>query len=84
VEAGGLEVFLCLGCQGGRGDDGSWLAVMVDDVDAVHKQCVAGGLEVTFPPTDMPWNMREMHLRHPDGHMFRVGTSLEEGEDETS
>jgi hypothetical protein len=24
--------------------------------------CVAAGLEVTFPPTDMPWNVREMHL----------------------
>jgi hypothetical protein len=24
-------------------------------VDEMHKQCVAAGLEVTFPPTDMPW-----------------------------
>jgi len=34
-------------------------------------------LEVTFPPTDMPWNVREMHLRHPDGHVFRVGRGFE-------
>ena len=27
-------------------------------------------------PTDMSWGVREMHVRHPDGHVFRVGTSL--------
>jgi uncharacterized glyoxalase superfamily protein PhnB len=54
-----------------------WMSVWVDDVDEMHKQCVAAGLEVTFPPTDMPWNVREMHLRHPDGHVFRVGRGFE-------
>ena len=24
------------------------------------------GLEVTWPPTDMPWGVREMHVRHSD------------------
>jgi len=47
------------------------------DADEMHKHCVAAGLEVTFPPTDMPWNVREMHLRHPDGHVFRVGRGFE-------
>jgi hypothetical protein len=87
------EIFLCQGAQGGRGrgsntstfgewadeqaDKGVWMSVFVDDVDAVHRQCVAAGLEVTWPPTNMPWNVREMHLRHPDGHVFRVGTGIE-------
>ena len=86
-------IFLCQGAQGGRGrgtntttfqrdgdeaaDKGVWMSVWVDDVDEMHKQCVAAGLEVTFPPTDMPWNVREMHLRHPDGHVFRVGRGFE-------
>ena len=81
-------IFLCQGAQGGRGrgantttfqrdgdeqgDKGVWMSVWVDDVDEMHKHCVAVGLEVTLPPTDMPWNVREMHLRHPDGHVFRV------------
>jgi hypothetical protein len=88
------EIFLCLGGQGGRGkgantstfenegdqmaDKGVWMSVFVDDVDAVHRICVAAGLEVTFPPTSMPWNVREFHLRHADGHVFRVGTGTEE------
>jgi hypothetical protein len=92
VGSGACEIFLCQGAQGGRGkgantttfqkdgdetlDKGVWMSVWVDDVDAVHKQCVAAALDVTFPPDDMPWNVREMHLRHPDGHVFRVSRGL--------
>lgn len=86
VCSGKCEIFLCLGAQGGRGksalattsdegesaDKGVWMSVWVDDVDAVHRQCVANGIEVTWPPTDEPWGVREMHIRHPDGHVFRI------------
>jgi len=54
------------------------MSVWVDDVEEVHKQCLAAELEVTFPPTDMPWNVREMHVRHPDGHVFRVSERVED------
>ena len=46
------------------------MSIWVDDVDAVHRRCLEQGLDVTWPPTDMPWNVREMHVRHPDGHVF--------------
>jgi predicted enzyme related to lactoylglutathione lyase len=88
VCAGESQIFLCLNGQGGRGrtahpmtfgpqsdeasEKGVWMSVWVDDVDAVHARCVEHGLEVTWPPTDMPWNTREMHVRHPDGHVFRI------------
>ena len=94
VGSGECEIFLCLGRQGGRGrghsprtfgpgdeetgDRGVWATVWVDDVDAIHERCVAQGLEVTWPPSDMPWNVREMHVRHPDGHVFRVSGRLAE------
>jgi Glyoxalase/Bleomycin resistance protein/Dioxygenase superfamily len=93
VRAGKGEIFLCQGGQGGRGrgantttfvaagdeqaDKGVWMSIFVDDVDAVHRQCMAEGLDVTLAPTDMPWNVREMHVRHPDGHVFRVGKDIE-------
>ena len=48
------------------------MSVWVDDVDAVHRHCLEQGIEVTMPPTDEPWNVREMHVRHPDGHVFRI------------
>ena len=94
VGSGTHEIFLCEGGQGGRGrsavpltfgpqgdqtaDRGVWLSIWVDDVDTVHRDCVAHGIEVTWPPTDMPWNVREMHVRHPDGHVFRIGRHLGE------
>jgi catechol 2,3-dioxygenase-like lactoylglutathione lyase family enzyme len=94
VCSGKCEIFLCEGGQGGRGrgenkmtfgeeggqsaDKGVWMSIWVDDVDAVHAQCVEQGLDVTFPPTDMPWNVREMHLRHPDGHVFRISRGIKE------
>lgn len=94
VRSGECVIFLCLDGQGGRGrsgvartfgrdgddaaDQGVWMSIWVADVDAVYRECLEQGLEVTWPPTDMPWNVREMHVRHPDGHVFRIGRGLEE------
>ena len=92
VSSGHCEIFLCEGGQGGRGrgpapmtfgptgdqtgDKGVWMSMWVEDVDAVHRHCVEQGIEITWPPTNMPWNVREMHVRHPDGHVFRVSRGL--------
>jgi len=91
VCSGPCEIFLCRGGQGGRGksalasttdDDsqekGVWMTIWVDDVDEVHRECTAKGIEVTHPPTDEPWRVREMHVRHPDGHVFRISRGLPE------
>jgi len=94
VCSGECEIFLCEGGQGGRDSrplkpsdgfddsvgDGVWMSIWVDDVDAVHKHCLEQGLEITWPPTDEPWNVREMHVRHPDGHVFRISQGLEEAD----
>ena len=93
VCAGDAQIFLCLNGQGGRGrstrpmtfgpqsdesaEKGVWMSIWVDDVDAVHARCLEHGLEVTWPPTDMPWNAREMHVRHPDGHVFRISQGID-------
>src|SRR5438034_7336618 len=64
-----------------RGRDAGQRVLMswwVEDVDAVYEECVKQGIEVTWRPTDMPWNVREMHVRHPDGHVFRIGKGLKE------
>lgn len=60
-------------------DKGVWMSLWVDDVDAIHARCVAEGLEVTHPPTNEPWGVREFHLRHPDGHVFRISKGLSGG-----
>ena len=98
VCSGSCEIFLCLNGQGGRGRTANaatfgpgsneaaeravWIYVWVDDVDAVHARCVEQGLDVTWPPTDMDWSAREMHVRHPDGHVLRIGRGFDESEEE--
>lgn len=94
--SGECEIFLCEGAQGGRGksnltttsgpsgsdaaEKGVWMSIWVEDVDAVHRHCVEQGLEITWPPTNEPWGVREMHVRHPDGHVFRISQGIDDGE----
>ena len=90
VGSGQVEVFLCVNGQGSRDgplprhardDDtgGVWMTWWVAtpaDVDAAHALALEHGVTVTRPPTDEPWGVRECHLRHPDGHTFRVTAGL--------
>lgn len=94
VASGECEIFLCQDGQGGRGkgdnsttfqvagdqeaDRGAWMAIWVPDVDQVFELAKRQGIEVTCEPEDMPWGVRECHLRHPDGHVFRISASLPE------
>lgn len=86
VCSGPVEIFLCHGGQGSLGtirpkfpgDDAtdgvwmSWWLATPAEVDAVHALAVAKGMDVGMPPRTEPWGVREFHLRHPDGHTFRV------------
>jgi len=39
--------------------------------------CVENNIDITQAPENMPWNVREMHIRHPDGHVFRIGAYVQ-------
>jgi predicted lactoylglutathione lyase len=67
------EIFLCLDGQGARPVWMSWFLPARADLDAAYARAVELGYEISQPPTDEPWGMTEFHLRHPDGHVFRVG-----------
>jgi hypothetical protein len=53
--------------------------VIVPRASTAHQRCLAEKLEVTHPPTDEGWGVREMHVRHPDGHVFRVSHEIDGG-----
>ena len=92
VEAGGCEIFLCRDSQGSRGkgadrqtfgrrrrrDRGQGLM----DVDLGRQRrrrpptLRRRGARHHPPPTDEPWGVRECHVRHPDGHVFRISQPL--------
>ena len=42
-----------------------WLQVR--DVNAVGREFGEVGVEISEPPTDKPWGLREMQIRDPDG-----------------
>ncbi len=73
IASGSLSLFLAENSQGARG---TWLQIWVDDVDQVHAACQRHGLEVTRPPYNEPWHVREMHVRHPDGHVLRISQGI--------
>jgi catechol 2,3-dioxygenase-like lactoylglutathione lyase family enzyme len=69
VQRDGLELFLC---QRGQGHPGTWLAIFVDDVDALHAEYLASGAIIRQAPTNFPWGTREMNVEDPDGHRIRM------------
>ncbi len=83
----GPAIFLCEDGQGGRDPDtpadperndygGVWMSWWVDDVDTYYAACLERGVEVVRPPQDEPWGARELLIRHPDGHYFRVSRNV--------
>jgi hypothetical protein len=63
VGSGECEIFLCLGGQGSRGK-GTNNSTFGPDGDETADKGV--------------WMTREMHVRHPDGHVFRVSKGIGE------
>jgi catechol 2,3-dioxygenase-like lactoylglutathione lyase family enzyme len=49
----------------------------VADVDALHRQAVAAGLEPQAPPRDATWGERYFHLSDPDGHELSFAMPLD-------
>ena len=56
----------------------SWWLKTPAEVDAVYELALELGIPAPWPPTEMPWSVYECHIRHPDGHTFRVGAGLED------
>jgi len=66
-----VSVFLC---EGAQGRPGTWIMVFVHDVDALYAEYKGRGANILQPPTNMPWQTREMHVEDPDAHRIRFGS----------
>jgi catechol 2,3-dioxygenase-like lactoylglutathione lyase family enzyme len=67
------EIFLCLDGQGSPGVWMSWFLPSRQELDAAYARARELGYEISREPQDEPWRIREFHVRHPDGHTFRIG-----------
>lgn len=55
----------------------SWyIHLLVDDVDAYHREVSAKGADILFAPTNRPYGLREFTLCTPDGHRLMIGQSI--------
>lgn len=69
-----VEIFFCLNDQG---HPGTWVTIIVDDVDAYYEIIKPKGAMIMAPPDNKPWNMREMLVKDPDGHILKFGHRIE-------
>ena len=65
-----VQVFFC---KDGQGHPGTWMSIMVNDIDGLHERIVSKGGEVVSPPENKEWGLREMLVKDPDGHFIRFG-----------
>ena len=63
-------------CKDGQGHPGTWIAIMVDDVDALYHRIKTKGAKIHASPEDMEWHLREMLVEDPDGHILRFGQHI--------
>ena len=50
-----------------------WMSIFMDDVDTLYEEYKKSGATIVNPPTNYPWQMREMLVEDLDGHRFRMG-----------
>lgn len=74
----GLSLFLTEhsgDCQGGGA-----AYIVVDDVDALHREISARDVKILEPPEDAPWGVREMCVVDPDGNRLRFANPKADAE----
>jgi lactoylglutathione lyase len=60
----------------------SQLVAFVEDVDAIHEELVAQGVEFVREPIDREWGLRTAHFKDPDGNIWEIAHSLAKQTDE--
>jgi uncharacterized glyoxalase superfamily protein PhnB len=55
----------------GDGASGGVVSLFLDEIDALHRELVAKGVQIALEPTDQTWGNREMYVRDPDNNCIR-------------
>jgi len=58
----------------GDGVVGGIAFILVDDVDALHREFKEKNIAIHLPPTDQSWDNREMYVKDADGNSLRFVT----------
>jgi catechol 2,3-dioxygenase-like lactoylglutathione lyase family enzyme len=58
------------------GDHAYFAYIEVDDIDALHAELAARGIDTIKPLRDEPWRMREFGIRTVDGHRMMFGAAV--------
>lgn len=53
------------------------MTIVVDNVDEYYEKILANNAKILAPPMNQEWNMREMYVECPDGHILRIGHRIE-------
>lgn len=70
VSKDSIEIFFC---EKGQGNPGTWLSIMIDNLDEYYETIKSKGAKIRSVPENMEWGLREMLVEDPDGHMIRFG-----------
>ncbi len=70
VSKDSVEIFFC---EKAQGNPGTWLCVMVDNIDEFYETVKSRGAKILAAPENMEWGLREMLVEDPDGHIIRFG-----------
>lgn len=65
------EAVLHVSSFSGDGVSGGVVFLIVKNVDALHVELVAKGVQIDLEPTDQSWGNREMYVADPDGNSIR-------------
>ena len=68
VRKDAVELFFC---KGDQGNPGTWLYLMVNDINEFYETIKARNANILAAPENMEWGMREMLVKDPDDHVIR-------------
>ena len=70
-------------CEKGQGNPGTWISIMVKNVDEYYEQITAKGAVIRATPDNKDWGIREMLVEDPDRHILRIGQGISNREDKS-